>query len=337
MENQYPKPAQDYKVVIRCHTYNQEAYIRDALNGFVRQKTNFPFCALVIDDCSTDHNADIIREYERKYPDVIKGVYLKENYYSQKKSKDPIAKPWIERTQYISYCEGDDFWIDDYKLQRQVDFLDAHPGYMMHFHNALVRYQNHDKPDHLMSYFETGDFNTALLFEKWQLPLASVLFRKEILKSQVYQDLIKVYPGGFCLFIASSREGKVYGLSECLSVYRKNDGGISNGFTAAYAMGLNYGFAKASGDPGALKVMDRKAARELTGRILPYFRRQQEAIEMVKVVDSFNRSVFYRALWKYTLSLPIRIMKKLHSRKGITFEKGCHVRVWGGVYSLLVY
>ena len=308
----FPIPAQDYKVIIQCHTYNQEKYIADALNGFVRQKTNFPFCALVIDDCSTDHNADIIREFEKKYPDIIKGVYLKENYYSQKKSKEPIALPWIERTQYISYCEGDDYWIDDYKLQRQVDFLDAHPDYMMYFHNALVRYQNHDKPDHLISHFETGDFSTALLFEKWQLPLASVLFRKEVLNSQVYQDLIKVYPGGFCFFIASSRIGKVFGLSECLSVYRKNDGGISNGFSAAYAMQLNYGFAKASGDPEALKVMDKRAVRDLRGYILPYFRKNPEAIEMVRVIDSFNKRVFYAALWKYIKSVPVRILRKLH-------------------------
>lgn len=314
-EHNFPIPAQDYKVIIRCHTYNQEKYIADALNGFVRQKTNFPFCALVIDDCSTDHNADIIREYEKKYPDIIKGVYLKENYYSQKKSKNPIAQPWIERAQYISFCEGDDYWIDDYKLQRQVDFLDAHPDYMMHFHNALVRHQNHDVPDHLLSYFDTGDFSTALLFEKWQLPLASVLFRKEILNSQVYQDLIKVYPGGFCFFIASSRVGKVFGLSECLSVYRKNDGGISNGFSAAYAMRLNYGFAKASGAPEALKVMDRRAVRDLRGYILPYFRKNPEAIEMVRVIDSFNKTVFYVALWEYIKSVPVRILRKLHIKK----------------------
>ena len=307
----YPKPNKDYKVLIRCNTYNQEKYIEDALKGFIRQKTNFSFCALVIDDCSTDGSQAIIKRYENDYPDIIKGIYLPVNMY-RSPEKEKYVQPWIERTQYISYCEGDDYWIDDYKLQRQVDFLDAHPDYMMHFHNALVRHQNHDVPDHLISCFETGDFDTALLFEKWQLPLASVLFRKEILNSQVYQDLIKVYPGGFCFFIAASRVGKIYGLSECLSVYRKNDGGISNRFSAAYCMELNLGFAKASGDSEAQKVMERKAAITLTGRILPYFRNNPEAVEIVKVVDSFNKGIFYRAMWRYILSVPIRIIKKLN-------------------------
>ncbi len=311
MEYIVPKPTQDYKVIIKCFTYNQEKYIEDALKGFVRQKTNFPFCALVVDDCSTDGNVEIIKEYERKYPEIIKGFYLHKNYFSQKEKKNAMLQPWVDRSLYIAYCEGDDYWIDENKLQRQVDFLDSHPDYMMHFHNALVRYQNHDKPDHLISTFKSGDFDTALLFEKWQLPLASVLFRKEILNSQVYQELIKVYHGGFCLFIASSRTGKVYGLSECLSVYRKNDGGIANGFSAAYCMQLDYGFAKASGDKDAMKVMDRRATQALTGRILPYFRKNPEAVEMVKVVDSFNKHVFYHAFWKYVLSIPLRVIKKI--------------------------
>lgn len=311
MKELFPQPTQDYKVIIKCFTYNQEKYIEDALKGFVRQKTTFPFCALVVDDCSTDRNVETIKEYERKYPDIIKGFYLQENYFSQKKDKNPLLQAWVDRSQYIAYCEGDDYWIDENKLQRQVEFLDSHPDYMMHFHNALVRYQNHNQPDHLISTFDSGDFNTALLFEKWQLPLASVLFRKEILNSQVYQDLIKVYPGGFCFFIASSRVGKVFGLSECLSVYRKNDGGIANGFSAAYCMQLNYGFAKASGDVGAMRVMDKRATKYLAGRILPYFLKNPEAVEMVKVVDSFNKRVFYYALWKYVLSIPLRVIRKI--------------------------
>lgn len=311
MENQYPKPAQDYKVVIRCHTYNQEAYIRDALNGFVRQKTNFPFCALVIDDCSTDHNADIIREYERKYPDIIKGIYLKENYYSQKRSKDPIAQPWIERTQYISYCEGDDYWIDDYKLQRQVDFLDAHPDYMMHLHNALVRHQNHDVPDHLMSYFDTGDITTALLFEKWQLPLASVVFRKSILETEMYRELSKTVHGGFLFFLAATKIGKVRGLSECLSVYRKNDGGVSNLMSPSYCMEIECSYAKSSGDKGAVNVMRRRMSINIRGWYYPYLRRKPEAIMVMNAIKKYYPDVFYFGFVRFIFSIPSKCIRKI--------------------------
>lgn len=329
----------NYIVFIKCPTYNQASYIEDAMNGFCMQETNFPFVCTIIDDASTDGEQKVIMNYLQEHFDledksVVRNeetddytlwfarhrtnhncyfavLYLKYNHYRLKKDRYIYVETLQKECKYIAVCEGDDYWIDKHKLQRQVDFLETHPDYMMHFHNALVRYQNHDRPDRLISTFETGDFNMALLFEKWQLPMASVLFRKEILNSQVYQELIKVYHGGFCLFIASSRTGKVYGLSECLSVYRKNDGGIANGFSAAYCMQLDYGFAKASGDKDAMKVMDRRATQALTGRILPYFRKNPEAVEMVKVVDSFNKHVFYHAFWKYVLSIPLRVIKKI--------------------------
>lgn len=126
MENQYK-----YTVCIYCMTYNHEKYLADALEGFVMQKTNFPFIAVVIDDFSTDGTADILRKYEAKYPDIIKAVYLQENYYSQRKSKRPFLEPYDSQAKYIAMCEGDDYWTDPYKLQKQVDFLEAHEDYGM--------------------------------------------------------------------------------------------------------------------------------------------------------------------------------------------------------------
>lgn len=301
----------DYKVLTICFTYNQELYIEDALKGFVRQKTNFPYCALVVDDCSTDHNADIIRAYEQEYPNVIKGIYLPENMYNNPQKKMAYVQPWIEHSQYLSYCEGDDYWIDDNKLQRQVDFLDAHPDYMMHFHNALVRQQNHSAPDRLISHFETGDFSTARIFEKWQLPFASILIRKEILDSKIYKDLTNVFSGVICFFIAASRLGKVYGLSECLSVYRRNEGGISLLMTPSYCMELECKYAKASGDVDAVKVVGKKIALVITGWCKQYIKRDAEAIKFMKVVRTYYPRVFYIEFIRYLLWIPIRWLKKI--------------------------
>lgn len=310
MEYIAPQPTKEYKVLIKCFTYNQEEYIEDALKGFVRQKTNFPFCALVVDDCSTDGTAEIIKQYELGYPDIIKGIYLPVNMYGNPEKQNYI-KPWEERAQYIAYCEGDDYWIDDYKLQRQVDFLDTHPEYMMHFHNALVRYQNHNRPDHLISNFQSGDFDTALLFEKWQLPLASVVFRKEVLSSQQLNELYKVIRGGFCLFIAASLIGKVYGLSECLSVYRKNDGGVSNSMSPAYCMQLNCGFAKASGNRGAMKVMNNRAYNAMKYWLIPFVLGRKSAREMKQVVDSYDKTIFFRALLWNIFNFPFLVIRKI--------------------------
>lgn len=312
MEYIAPKPTTDYKVLIKCMTYNQEEYIEDALKGFVRQKTDFPFCALVVDDCSTDGTAEIIKQYEQDYPDIIKGIYLPVNMYGNP-DKQNYIKPWEERAQYIAYCEGDDYWIDDYKLQLQVDFLDTHPEYMMHFHNALVRYQNHNRPDHLLSNFQSGDFDTALLFEKWQLPLASVLFRKEVLSSQQLNELYKVKRGGFCLFIAASLLGKIYGLSECLSVYRKNDGGVSNSMSAAYCMQLNCGFAVASKDDAAIMVMNKRALRVMSASLISWLFRNKDAIEMKNVIDKYDKKLFYKAILYQPFVILMKILRKIRT------------------------
>lgn len=119
-------------------TYNHEKYLADALEGFVMQKTNFPFVAVVIDDFSTDGTADILRQYEAKYPDIIKAVYLQENYYSQHKSKKPFLDPYDSQSKYIAICEGDDYWTDPYKLQKQVDYLETHEDCVMCCHAANI-------------------------------------------------------------------------------------------------------------------------------------------------------------------------------------------------------
>lgn len=116
-------------VTIRCITYNHEKYIRQCLEGFVMQKTHFRFEAIVHDDASTDGTADIIREYEAKYPDIIKPIYETENQYSKHDGSLRHIMDKHTHGKYIAICEGDDYWIDPFKLQKQVDFLESHPDY----------------------------------------------------------------------------------------------------------------------------------------------------------------------------------------------------------------
>lgn len=117
-------------VVIRCATYNHEPFIRDALEGFVMQKTDFPFVALVFEDASTDGTAAVVRKYAERYPDIILPIFEDENQYSKHDgSLRRITTVATEATdaKYIAWCEGDDYWTDPQKLQKQVDLLDAHP------------------------------------------------------------------------------------------------------------------------------------------------------------------------------------------------------------------
>lgn len=114
-------------VSIVCNAYNHERYIRSALDGFVMQKTTFPFEVLIHDDASTDATADIIREYEKQYPDILKPIYSTENQYSKRDGSLARIQYGRVRGKYIAFCEGDDYWTDPLKLQKQYDLLEANP------------------------------------------------------------------------------------------------------------------------------------------------------------------------------------------------------------------
>lgn len=121
-------PMQLPLVSISCITYNHEKYIRDCLEGFLMQKTNFQYEILIHDDASTDNTQTIIREYQAHFPDIIKPILQVDNKYSQGKN---VFKINNDRAlgKYIALCEGDDFWCDPQKLQVQCDFMEANPDF----------------------------------------------------------------------------------------------------------------------------------------------------------------------------------------------------------------
>ncbi|MCQ2378325.1 MAG: glycosyltransferase [Victivallaceae bacterium] len=214
-------------VSICCITYNHEKYIRDALEGFLMQKTDFPFEILIHDDASTDGTADIIREYEAKYPDIIKPIYQTENQYSQGKFiwcefQFPCAKG-----KYIALCEGDDFWTDQRKLQIQYDFMESHPDYSMCFHNAKVIDENGCE-NHLFDHIESRDYAGMDLLKKWTVPTASSFFRtKYISKIPAKNDF---WCGDIIVWLTMSQCGKIRALPEKMSVYRQ----LNSGATAQF-------------------------------------------------------------------------------------------------------
>lgn len=124
-------------VSISCITYNHELYIRDALEGFLIQETTFPFEILIHDDASSDKTAEIIREFEKEYPSLVKPIYQTENQYSQGHSVSDFNYSRM-RGKYIALCEGDDFWTDSHKLQTQIDYMEKNPQCSMTFHPARI-------------------------------------------------------------------------------------------------------------------------------------------------------------------------------------------------------
>ena len=121
-------------VTVLVTTYNQEKYIAQALDSVLAQKTDFPFEIYVSEDCGTDGTRDILKEYARRYPQIIR-LNLREKNVG-------ISRNWYEglcaaRGDYVCTLEGDDWWLDDHKLQKQVDFLRSHPDYAAVSHTIL--------------------------------------------------------------------------------------------------------------------------------------------------------------------------------------------------------
>lgn len=137
--------SEEIMVSVICMCYNHEKYIKDALESFVNQKTSFKYEVFVHDDASTDKSAEIIREYEKKYPDIIKPIYQTKNQHSQ---GIKIVKAYIlpkVSGKYIAFCEGDDYWTNENKLQKQVDFLENNPEFTVCVHNTEVEYMVSNK------------------------------------------------------------------------------------------------------------------------------------------------------------------------------------------------
>lgn len=131
-------------VSICCITYNHEPYIEDALEGFLIQETDFPFEILIHDDASTDRTAEIIREYEIKYPKLFKPIYQVENQYSKGNRATMIVFP-LCLGKYIAVCEGDDYWCDPTKLIKQVGCLENNEDIIISSHDAFVVDENGSK------------------------------------------------------------------------------------------------------------------------------------------------------------------------------------------------
>ncbi len=220
------------KVSVCCLAYNHEKFIKQTLDGFVMQKTNFPFEVLIHDDASTDSTADIIREYENKYPEIIKPIYQVQNQFKQGKSGDKYFNFPRVQGEYVSMCEGDDYWTDENKLQKQVDFLDKNPTYSIHFHPVKVIYEDNSNPDCIFPDFK-DEFNhvkkldLVSLLQKNFIQTNSVMYRWRLNapeKIELFPDCIM--PGDWFIHLLHAQVGEIGFSDEVMGVYRRHSGGL---------------------------------------------------------------------------------------------------------------
>lgn len=217
-------------VSICCITFNQEQYVEKTLQGFLAQKTTFPVEILIHDDASTDNTPQIIKKYE-ELDDRIFVIYQTENKYS--KGEKPFTRYLFPKAKgkYLAICEGDDYWTDSLKLQKQIDFLEVNPDFSASFHDVDMLY-NRGK----ISYFKTN-FNFIdqdktvdlgeFLQRKYHIPTCSLVFRKD--KIDLPPFIERMSYGDFILFACILINSKAHVINDQLGVYRANNpGSVTN-------------------------------------------------------------------------------------------------------------
>ena len=223
-------------VSIVCLTFNEEEFVRDTFENFLSQQTSFPFEVLVYDDASQDATPQIIQEYVDKYPDIFKATLYTENNFKKGLGFLGLRVGFQEaRGKYIAYCEGDDYWCDDLKLQKQVDFLESHSEYEVCAHETLIRNDYDEKENGTL--FSHTNVNLFIDRRKRQhytfkdtltgniFHISSMMFRNRVIDWPVWiNDVVAL---DMVLFMILAERGDIYRLSDIMSVYRHNKHSIT--------------------------------------------------------------------------------------------------------------
>lgn len=227
-------------VTIRCTVFNHERYLRECLEGFVMQKTNFRFEAIVHDDASTDGSAAIIKEYAEKYPEIIKPIYETENQYS--KHDGSLGRIMREHThgKYVAFCEGDDYWTDPLKLQKQVDALENNPECKICFGITETMScegvpTGHFLPSsisHIGNFITMEDFcREQFTHGQWFGHTSTFCYLRTVdeKRAELAKTVFKDFPYGDILVILTGLlNGKGYFIHDVMSRYRLNSGGFNS-------------------------------------------------------------------------------------------------------------
>lgn len=225
-------------VTVSCIAYNHEKYIARALDSFLMQKTDFPFEIVIHDDASTDRTPEIIREYAEKYPEIIRPMYQEENQYSKGISNISGAFNFPRAEgKYIAMCEGDDYWIDDSKLQRQADYMEAHPDCTLCFHSAKIESEDKALRAREIRPYKRSKLCTPeeVIDKRANYPTASLMFPTKLARAlpQWYHDCPV---GDVPIHIFMASKGIVYYMDRKMSAYRQ---GVSVSWSSQMEQG-NY-------------------------------------------------------------------------------------------------
>jgi len=316
----------DIMVSVCCITYNQEKYIKDALEGFLKQKVNFKYEIIVHDDASTDNTPKILKEYEEKYPDIIKVLYEKENQY-QKGKKVGILTYNHAKGKYVAICEGDDYWIDENKLQLQVDYMEKNPECTLSFHNAKIidMYNGNENlfvpySKNLKKYLKKdGNYNAGELELLEFIPTASFMFKRENL-AKIPEWFEKCFVGDWPLKLIMTSFGYAHYIDKVMSVYRKNANG---------SLTVNNENKEKKSDDGKKYILERK--KEIVNWLDEFtnkkykdifdLRRNQYKMEYL-LIENNSKEIFKKGYLKnFSIKQKIKYLIKIYCPKIVDFYK----------------
>lgn len=233
----------DIKVSVLCLAYNHEKFIRECLESILEQKTDFSFEVIIHDDHSTDNTATIIREYAKYYPDKIVPIYQNMNLYSKGVAIAEEQMLSRARGKYVAFCECDDKWVDDRKLQKQYEYMERHADCSMCTHNTIVHDVNDVKRDTLFNNWEKEHLlNEKEVFLAWKVHTSSYFVRKEDAYRPI--DFRKYWFGDYVRLTVAYTKGNIVNLPYIMSQY-------------------NYGVKS-----GALNLVDHSKINERKKRVL---------------------------------------------------------------------
>lgn len=199
-------------------SYNQETFIADALDSVLMQKTNFPFEIIISDDCSTDSTPIILRKYQEQFPDKIRLLLSEKNIGGPENLKRVIE---ASNAKYVTCLDGDDFYTDEYKLQKQVDFLEAHSEYAACFHNTWYA----DEKGRLCGLFNRPDFHAVhdaheFISERWFVPIHSAVIRREYIEFPEWYNT--VMNDDYVVHLSVVKNGPYYYMPDVMVAYRRH-------------------------------------------------------------------------------------------------------------------
>lgn len=270
-------------VSVKCMTYNQEKYIGQCIDGFLMQKTSFPFEILIHDDCSTDNTTDIVLAYVKKFPKIIKPILEDENQYSKHDGSHHKKIDAAIKGKYIALCEGDDYWIDENKLQMQVDFLEGNPDYGMCYSKAKKYLQSTNQ------YLNKAFGNSLCEFEQLLyrgncIPTLTTCYKKDLYfkyRREIVPENKHWSMGDYSLWLFISMNSKIKFFDTEMSVYRVLQESASHFKNAQDQLKFNKSYYEI-----------KKFFADLNNLNMPNWNEQQELFNIYyyRLIDNFNKN-----------------------------------------------